>query len=152
MVRIDQDTFVSDNLISFDVAATDNAIALFVQDKLASLVQINSFTSFPDIQGYTWNLYLVESFLRRFSKRFKIDGGPAQTSYVGCISPINSTYASYEDKLAEAVVQDGISISESTVGGYLIDNKYILRRTQSQIKTICNKALKLQEQRSAQRV
>lgn len=149
MVRVDQDTFVHDRVVSFDVTATDNAIALFAQDRLTSLNAITSFTSFPDLPGYAWNLYLVESFLRRFSKRYSIDGGPAQTSYVGCIAPKNQEYSCYEDRLAAAIIQDNVPIDEKSVGEYLITKKYILRRTGSQIKVICGKALKLQEQRSA---
>lgn len=131
--------------------AIDNAIALFVQNRMISIKSISSFTSFPWVEGYSWNLYLVESFVRRFSKRFRIDGWPAATSYVGCISPKQAEYPSYEDRLAAIVFQDRVVLDEKSIGDYLTSNKFILRRT-SVVKTILGKALKLQEQRSADSV
>jgi len=152
MIRINQNEYVNDRLVSFDIIAVDNAIALFAQERITSLTAITSFTSFPDVPGYTWNLYLVESFLRRFSKRYCIEGGPAQTSYMGCIAPNNQVFGCYEDKLAAAVIQDNVLINESSIGDYLVAKKYVLRRISSQIKVICGKAIKLQEQRSANSV
>lgn len=95
MVRIDHDHYVSDASIQFNVDAVDHAISLFVGNRIIPITAITSYTSFPDIPGYSWNLYLVESFLRRFSKRFTIDGGPAQMSYVGGISSSDRNFASY---------------------------------------------------------
>lgn len=152
MVRVDSGRYVNDRVIEFDVSSVDKALSLFVKDRLISLNAINSFTSFPDIPGFSWNLYLVESFLRRFSKRYRIDGGPAQTSYVGCISLRNIEYKCYEDKLADVVIQDSVPINEKAIGDYLMLQKFVLRRTPGQIKSVYGKAMKLKEQRSEQSV
>ena len=146
MVRIDHDHFVNDQLIQFDVDAVDRAISLFVGNKIIPITAITSFTSFPELPGYTWNLYLVESFLRRFSKRFTIDGGPAQISYVGGICPSDRHFDGYEDRLAHAVIQDSVSLTEDAVGRYLTEKKYILRRSETVRKTL-EKARILNEQR-----
>ena len=146
MVRIDHDHYVSDASIQFNVDAVDHAISLFVGNRIIPITAITSYTSFPDIPGYSWNLYLVESFLRRFSKRFTIDGGPAQMSYVGGISSSDRNFASYEDRLAHAVIQDGVTLTEEAIGRYLTDCKYILRRSEIVRRTL-NKARILNEQR-----
>lgn len=146
MVRIDHDHYVSDASIQFNVDAVDHAISLFVGNRIIPITAITSYTSFPDIPGYSWNLYLVESFLRRFSKRFTIDGGPAQMSYVGGISSSDRDFASYEDRLAHAVIQDGVTLTEEAIGRYLTDCKYILRRSEIVRRTL-NKARILNEQR-----
>ena len=112
MVRIDHDHYVSDASIQFNVDAVDHAISLFAGNRIISITAITSYTSFPDVPGYIWNLYLVESFLRRFSKRFTIDGGPAQMSYVGGISSAERHFDSYEDRLAHAVIQDNVMLTE----------------------------------------
>lgn len=147
MVRVDHDHYVSDASIQFDVDAVDRAIALFAGNRIIPITAITSFTSFPDVSGYTWNLYIVESFLRRFSKRFTIDGGPAQVSYVGGICSVEQSFENYEDRLAHAVIQDGVALTEDAVGNYLLQNKFILRRTETVRKTF-ERAKILNEQRS----
>ena len=146
MIRIDHDHFVSDASVQFDVDAIDRAIALFVGSRIIPITAITSFTSFPDVPGYSWNLYLVESFLRRFSKRFTIDGGPAQISFVGGICSINRSFENYEDRLAHAVIQDGVALTEDSIGRYLTERKYILRRRGTVRRTL-ERAKILNEQR-----
>lgn len=146
MVRIDHDHYVSDASIQFDVEAVDRAIALFAGNRIIPISAITSFTSFPEVPGYSWNLYLVESFLRRFSKRFTIDGGPAQMSYVGGIFSADRRFENYEDRLAHAVIQDGIALTEDAIGRYLTERKYILRRSETVRKTL-ERAIILNEQR-----
>lgn len=146
MVRIDHDHYVSDNFIQFDVEAVDHAISLFVTNRIIPITAITSYTSFPNVPGYNWNLYLVESFLRRFSKRFTIDGGPAQVSYVGGICSADMHFENYEDRLAHAVLQDGVSLTEEAIGRYLTEHKYILRRGKTVRKTL-ERAKTLNEQR-----
>ena len=146
MVRIDHDHYVSDTSIHFEADDVDRAIALFAGDRIIPITAITSFTSFPDVPGYTWNLYLVESFLRRFSKRFSIDGGPAQMSYVGGICSKGRHFENYEDRLAHAVVQDGVALTEESIGRYLTERKYILRRSES-VRKILDRARILNEQR-----
>lgn len=146
MVRIDHDHYVSDASIQFNVDAVDHAISLFVGNRIIPITAITSYTSFPDVPGYSWNLYLVESFLRRFSKRFTIDGGPAQMSYVGGISSAERHFDSYEDRLAHAIIQDGVTLTEEAIGRYLTDRKYILRRSETVRKTL-DRARILNEQR-----
>lgn len=128
MVRIDREHFVGDALVHFDVDAVDQAIGFFVGERIISIAAITSFTSFPEVPGYRWNLYLVESFLRRFSRRFTIDGGPAKSSYVGGICSAGRHFDCYEERLAHAVMQDRIPLTEDDVGQYLTQRKFILRR------------------------
>lgn len=151
MIRIDRTNFVSDDQISFDIDAIDNALEQFVAGKVIPLSAVTSFTAFPYIEGYTWNLFLLDCFLRRFTKKFSIDGGPAQTDIVGGICPKSMHFENYVDLLAYAVLQDGVELDENKVGDYLSRKKYILRRGQI-IKKVFAAVLKLSEQRSASNV
>ena len=145
-IRVDHDHFVSDKYVQFNVAAIDHAISLFVVDRIIPITAITSFTSFPDVPGYAWNLYLVDSFLRRFSACFSIEGGPAQRSYVGAICQKEHAFETYEDRLAHAVIQDDVPLNENSVGRYLKDNKFILRRNEI-VNRVLEKARYLREQR-----
>ena len=146
MVRINADTFVSDAAIKFDIMAADHAVGLFVNGRIIPITAITSFNSFPEVEGYSWNLYLAESFLRRFSREYHIMGGPARISYVGGICPASMKFDSYDDLLAAAAVQDSVPLNEESIGRYLTEKKYILRRS-SKIRTVFQKAFKLSEQK-----
>ena len=146
MVRTGADTFVSDTAVAFDVAAVDRAVGLFVNGRIVPITAVTSFHSFPEIEGYAWNLYLLESFLRRFSREYRIMGGPVQISYVGGICPRSMEFESYEDLLAAAVVQDAVPLEQDAIGRYLTEKKYVLRRSR-RVGEILRKALRLHEQR-----
>lgn len=67
-------------------------------------------------------------------------------SYVGGISSAERHFDSYEDRLAHAVIQDNVMLTEEAVGRYLTDRKYILRRSETVRKTL-DRARILNEQR-----
>lgn len=148
MVRVDRTTFVKDVAIEFDVDAIDRAIEQFVGTKIIPLKNITSFTAFPDVEGYSWNLYMLDCFLRRFSKKFSMNGSPAQTNTVGAVCPKEIRFDSYTDAMAYAVVQDGVEISENAISDYLSKNQFILRRGPI-VRRVFESAIKLSEQRSA---
>lgn len=47
MIRVDKETFVHNDMVSFDVEAIDYAISMYVQNSVVPLADIKSFTSFP---------------------------------------------------------------------------------------------------------
>lgn len=148
MVRVDRTTFVNETTVGFDVDTIDRAIEQFVGAKIIPLKNITSFTAFPEVEGFSWNLYLLDCFLRRFSKKFSMCGSPAQTNIVGAVCPKEIRFDSYTDAMAYAVVQDGVEISENTISDYLSKNQFILRRGPI-VKRVFESAMKLSEQRSA---
>lgn len=128
MVRVDKDTFVSDRKIFFDVEATDNALALFINAEVIPLRAVTSFTSFPYIDGYPWNLFLLESYCRRFSKQFKFQCLSVSSRNVGAIFRKSAVFADYTTVLATAVANADVRLTEKEVGDFLFDSGYIARR------------------------
>ena len=88
-IRVEKNFFVKDALINFDVPGIDAALNSFVQGKVIPLRAVTSFTGFPPVEGYSWNLFLLESFLRRFSKKysFMAAGANVNNSNIGAIFP-----------------------------------------------------------------
>ena len=146
MIRVDRDHFVSDSQLSFAVEQIDHALDLFARRRVISVMGVTSFSSFPDVGEYEWNHYLLESYVRRFSKRYRIDGGPAQTSCAGSICPFDMHYNSYEDLLAFVVLQDSVPLNEAKIGDYLVAHKFLLRRGTT-VNRVFRKAVRLKEQR-----
>ena len=93
--RISADLFVKDELVKFNVAATDDAIENFAQGKIIPLRSVNDFTNFPPVENYSWNLYLLESFLRKYSKNFVLNFSYYNNSNIGAIYPASMNFADY---------------------------------------------------------
>ena len=131
MIRVDKERFVSFDAIEFDVHAVDEALSLFVQGKIVPLGSVRSFTSFPEVDGYTWNLFLLDSFCKHKSLRFRTMGGPAKSRPVGAIFPIQMQFDSYDALLAEVAATSGLDLYTDDVGGFFTKNAYTLRRIET---------------------
>lgn len=131
MIRVDQDHFVGLDTIAFNVHAIDDALSLYVQGKVIPLVSVKSFTSFPEVDGYPWNLFLLDSYCRHKSLQFRAMGGPAKSHPVGAIFPIQMRFDSYNDLLAQAAAESGLALHGDSVAEFLTQNAYTLRRIET---------------------
>ena len=127
MIRVDKEHFVSAERICFDVQAIDNAISLYVQNNVVPLTSIKSFTSFPSVEGYAWNSYLLDSYCKHASMQFCSMGGPAKKP-VGAIFPIYMTFECYSDLLAYVVANSNLQLNPDNICKFFIDNSYTLRK------------------------
>jgi hypothetical protein len=147
MVRADKDTFVSDSEINFDIEAADNALALFVCKDVIALRAVTSFTSFPYIDGYLWNLFLLESYCKRFSKRFKFQCLSVSSQNVGAIFRKSAGFDDYVAVLAAAVANSSVVLDAKEVGNFLFDSGYVAARTANTISKVTMEARVLRERR-----
>lgn len=69
-VRVNATEFVSDNDVDFDVEVIDSAIDYYCTDYI-TLSEIRDFSRFPSC-GATWNIYLLQQYVFRYSKQFKL--------------------------------------------------------------------------------
>ena len=145
MIRVDYDNFVSDGLVTFDIDGIDNALDAIIKRNVIGLKEINSFGAFPYC-GYQWNLYLLESFCRRFSKKFKYDCATANSKNAGAIIR-KSFLGNYHEAMAEAVAFSSTKLNESEVFDYLISSGLMMRRQYSEMSDLLNKASILREGR-----
>ncbi len=125
MVRVSADLFVTENKVSFDVEKIDEAIALYCRDNFIPLKNVVDFSLFP-YSGYPWNLFLLESYVRKFSRMFKYDVRAVNSANIGVIVRKSFTYGEYDDILALALAKSPLSMNnKKAVGDYLFDNGYI---------------------------
>lgn len=71
MVRVDKDDFIADRFIQFDTDRIDAALDYVITDDFIGMREITTFSTLP-FCGYGWNLYLLESYCRRFSKNISM--------------------------------------------------------------------------------
>lgn len=130
MVRVSADRFVSPRLVAFDVAGTDAALDDLVPGcGVMPLPALDSFVTFPPMDGWPWNGYLLESFLRRASADFRyLSVSNASRTLCGAVVRRAAGFVTAQDAFARAVVEARISPAETAVGEFLLSQGYIQRR------------------------
>ena len=125
MIRVSAELFVSESNVDFDVVHIDEAIALYCHGDFISLRGVTDFSLFP-FAGYPWNLFLLESYVRRFSRVFKYDVRAVNSANIGAIVRKSFDYNNYDDILALTLAKSSVKLSDKkAVGNYLFDNGYI---------------------------
>lgn len=147
MVRVNKDFFVKDALITFDVAEVDKSLRPFVKRKIIPLRGVTSFTDFPPVKGYSWNLFLLESFLRKYSKKY-VYAAPAPNSVnAGAIYPNSMEFANYLDVQASAIVQERLPLEKSAVEEFLINQGYRATRIDKVTERVIARAQEMIDER-----
>ena len=145
MVRISRDEFISDDQIDFDVNRIDTAIDAIVKDDFIGLKEITTFSTFP-FCGYGWNLFLLESYCRRFSRKYRYDTRRANSSNSGAIVVKTSTF-SYHQIMAHAVARSGRDLTKDEVFDYLTETGYIERKRYGEIDSLIKDAEDIRKRR-----
>jgi len=128
MVRVSKELFVAEHLVNFDIDKIDNVIALFCTGNFIPLRGVTDFSLFP-YTGYPWNLYLLESYVRKFSRIFKYDVRAVNSSNIGIIVRRSFSYSNYDEILAHALAGALLDLDDNTAAGnYLFDSGYIGHR------------------------
>jgi len=146
MVRIDKDTYIADRYVHFDANATDKVIGLFVKGDYLPLKSFTTFGLFPDC-GQMWNLFLLESYCRRFSQNFRFDAPAVNSRNAGAVIR-KSCGMNYTEIMADAVVNADVPLNDVAVGLFLFDNGYTGKSTTAKVSEIIDKAKAIRERRN----
>ncbi len=127
LVRTDKNAYVAEKYVDFDIATIDRAIDLFVTGKYLPLRAITTFAAFPHC-GHAWNLFLLESYCRRFSEKFRFEVLAVNSKNAGAVVR-KSCRLSYAEIMADAVAKSSITFEKAVVEDFLCSNGYIGRRS-----------------------
>ena len=145
LVRIDKNTYIADRYVHFNADIIDEAIALVVKGDYLPLKSFTTFGAFPAC-GQTWNLFLLESYCRRFSRKFRFDTPSVNSRNAGAV--IRKTCdMDYTEIMTHAVAHADISLKDIIVGKFLYENGYTGRSTTAKINEIIDKAKAIRERR-----
>ena len=145
LVRTDKATFVADKYVYFDSNAIDKIITRFVNDNYLPLKYFTAFGEFPDC-GHKWNLFLFESYCRRFSKIFRFDSPSVNSRNAGVIIK-KKCKMTYTEIMADAVAKSGIDLTKDNVDRFLFDKGYIGRSMTTKVAEIIDKVKAMQGER-----
>lgn len=135
-VRVERERFVSADLVDFDIEATDEAIAARCNDVVPLGVFV-SFADFPAVPGYVWNACLMESYLRRASRRFRLlCHSSAAKEPVGAVVRRDAPFSDAPSAFAAAALAAGIAPKPDAVGNFLVTSRCALRRGRELIAAV----------------
>lgn len=145
MVRADEDSYIAEKYVHFDVAEIDGVLDLFVTGEYLPLKSVTTFAAFPHC-GQAWNLFLLESYCRRFSERFRFDTPSVNSRNAGAIIR-KSCGLTYVEVMADAVAKSGVPCEEKAVGRFLYENGYTGKSTTAKAVEIIEQAKAIRERR-----
>ena len=145
-IRINSKEFISDEMIDFDVDAIDDAIAFYCNDYLP-LADIVDFMRFPSC-GYPWNIFLLQEYVYRFSKTFKLLAlGFAKGNASGVIVKKQLDYPDFESVVIDALSKTNITIKQDAMN-YLSDRGFITDRRYKKVEELLKKAVVMRKKNS----
>jgi hypothetical protein len=129
LVRVDEDRYVAGKYVDFNadvINKADDAIEKLVEGDYLPLKSFTIFVIFPSC-GQKWNPFLLESYCRRFSKKFRFDAPAFNSKNAGAVIRQNCTM-DYTEIMADAAAKSGIILSENDISNFLVDNGYTGKR------------------------
>jgi hypothetical protein len=142
--RLNERDFVQ-SVPKMDVDAIDDVIETFVRDKeFIPLKKIDFWGNFPIVRG-NWNHFMLESFLWRCSKKFKlVHSNFSKTTYAGAIVR-NNVAMDFEDVLVHALSEENFDAGRAKK--FLKEEGYLAREKCSNVDFLLEKSLQLRTSR-----
>ena len=149
MVRISQTDFVSKKSISFDIDATDKALDAMCSGDYMPLKDVTLFMALPAVE-FPWNGYLLESYLRGYSKMFHLEQFAAnESTFVGAMVRRTSKIRTMQELIVDALAHEGTWTNEKEALSFIVQAGYRTQRTMAKSTEIVKQAKTLREQLNA---
>ena len=140
MVRISATELIRKDKIQFDVDAVDDALEKMYPNEYTALKDITLFLSLP-ATSVRWNGYVLESYLRDFSKKFRlVQVSISNEDYYGVMLRSDSKLESYDDVAADMLAKNESWTDEKSALRCLVDAKFQKRAKNSNISAIVKAA------------
>lgn len=142
--RLNERDFVQ-SVPKMDVDAIDDVIETFVRDReFIPLKKIDFWGGFPIVSG-NWNHFMLESFLWRCSKKFKlVHSNFSKTTYAGAIVR-NNVAMDFENVLIHALSEENFDAGRAKK--FLKEEGYLAREKCSNIDSLLEKSQQLRTSR-----
>lgn len=145
MVRIDRDTFVSRDQISFDVERTDAVLDDLISGDFVPVKSVELFLLFPVIE-VSWNSFVLESYVARYSRKFRLVHPCFQAGdCCGAIVRRTSHIKDFKTLVVDALSRSSRWKTEEDALALLVESGYLQRRRYSEIEFAMAEARQLRE-------
>lgn len=145
MIRVDEQKFVSDRLVNFDVEVIDGVIHSLIKDGYAAIKEIATFAAFPTC-GQRWSHFLLESYCYRFSRKYNYRTNLFNGRNAGAIVDVSIEW-DYKELLSRVVAQANIKLEKDTIGQYLFETGYMAKSKFNWLEGISKRAKQIREEK-----
>lgn len=140
MVRINQNEFVRQDQIRFNVEQTDAVLDSLIQSEYMPIKNVNLFLHFPTI-NVPWNNFVLESYVANYSKKFKLlHASYAATNCCGALVRQESDVSDYRTLIVDVLSKNSGWRTEKDALQLLVDLGYQQRRSYSDIEKVMQEA------------
>ena len=148
MIRISSEELVNKENVHFDIAAIDSILNIMCPGDYEALKNIDIFISFPPI-GYKWNGFVLESYLRDYSKLFRLEQmSISSDKFNGVMLRRSSPLKEYNDVAADMLAHNDSWNDEKTALRCLVNEGFQQRAANKKISDIITKAKHIRENNS----
>lgn len=148
LVRTDQDRFVSPSIVQFDVGAIDADLDRICTSVVTTFTSLGVMSDLVSVPGYSWNRYLLESYLRRESKKFMfMSHAHASREVAGVIVRRDSQIVDAIQAFAYVAVSNGVEADDNEVGAFLVATNCVRKRGASMVAQVISRMRDLYERR-----
>ncbi len=152
MVRVNATHYVRRDRINFDIEAIDEILEKMCPGPFAPIKSVNLFLLFPEIGGWPWNEFVLESYLYKGSAKFTlINSSFGKIEVSGAIVRKDSGIVNYEQLAVLALANSKATGSDGAALDFLAKNGYQRRRRNTDITEIRRKAALLREEREREK-
>ena len=146
-VRVSKELFVPKDQIEFDIVAIDKALETYLSAGYILVKDVDSFLVFPNV-GYEWNVYLLESYLMYYSKKFTlINNGTSLNNVAGAVVKRGGVYAEFVDICADVLANSDIELKRNIALDVLAKQNLITRRSYRDIDVAITKARQIRNRK-----
>lgn len=145
--RVSKTLFIPRSELSFDIEATDSAIATYLDTGYMLIRDIDSFLVFPNV-GYEWNEFLLETYLMYFSRKYALfNNGRSLNNVAGAVVRRGSGYEEFADVCADILAKSGCSLTKNKALEYLGEVNLLTRRSYRKIDSVLVKAKQIRNRK-----
>lgn len=136
-IRLNENDYIRKDLIEFDVDEIDNAIEFLLDGEVyIATSNIEEFDILPSV-GYSWNSYLLESYVKHYSKKYKVmQVGNYSKSCSSTIVLVESEYKNINEIFADLLIKNNIEDNEYIALNFLVKNNYLSVRRYGEIDKV----------------
>ena len=142
MLRVSESRFVKNDMIDFNITEVDEAINdMLGQQDYMPLKKLDVFTHYPQV-GYSWNRYLLESYVAGYSWDFKLMHArySKKEGYAGAVVRRNSRIKSFRELISNVLAGPNLWRTREEALALLVDEGYLPNRNYAGINAVVLRA------------
>lgn len=145
-VRISDKVFLRNDRIKFDIEAIDSILNQISDKNYIPIKEIGLFLHYPILQ-VPWNGYILESFLNKYSKRFKLlHASFSASGYFGAMVRRKSEINDYRSLIVDVLTHSNQWEDKKSALEVLVEAGYQQRRSYSGIDGVMIEAKAAKEE------